>query len=748
MEEVEAYTQQDDVEDDDSSGCTSSTRQDSPSDIALSIQDNPVQPHNHQFPSTYFGNKYRSFNPEWFHKNVWLEYSISRDAVFCYACRFFSLGSANDVFVKTGYCDWKHCTGKTGRIVKHSNSVKHKQAMASWSDFKANQDKQTSVASALDRQRKEEVIQNRYYLKTIIELLIFCASQEIGFRGHRESEASDSTNRGNFLELLHLVARHDPAIQRRLGEGPRNAIYIAHNIQDELLHLLGTAVRQIICQGVKDAGYFSILADESRDCGKDEQMSFVVRYVESDGSNNEHFMTFIHAKGLNAESLASYIRGLLEQYDFDATALVSQGYDGASVMSGTCTGVQKRVREFAPNAVYIHCYAHVLNLVLVDSVKSVLSASEFFILLEALYVFVSTSKVHVIFKEKQLLIHPGKQPVELQQLSDTRWVCRYAAVNAICCSYDSLLLTIEEVAKSSDARKAIEARGLLHQIKTFSFIVSLVIFDRILSCTKHLSDQLQSSTIDLSVASDLVFATKSMLRDYRTTDYWRKIYKYSTDIASLHSIPLQQTEPRRKRRLPSHLADSVPFESFGFRDEQSTSEELKTTLFFPVLDKFLIELENRFDDKNMIIMNGIAACCPASNRFLRYEDLKRFADSYNISTDGLEVEVSLLRKVVPDRSDISSLASFRNYLYSSRPAYESIFKLTQIALTIAVTSAECERSFSSLKRIKTRLRTTMVEERLADLSILSIEKEIARRLNLDNIVDQFAASNNQRMALN
>ena len=53
---------------------------------------------------------------------------------------------------------------------------------------------------------------------------------------------------------------------------------------------------------MKDAGYYSILADESRDCGKDEQMSFVVRYVESDGSIHEHFMTFIHAKGLNAES--------------------------------------------------------------------------------------------------------------------------------------------------------------------------------------------------------------------------------------------------------------------------------------------------------------------------------------------------------------------------------------------------------------------------------------------------------------
>ncbi len=107
-----------------------------------------------------------------------------------------------------------------------------------------------------------------------------------------------------------------------------------------------------------------------------------------------------------------------------------------------------------------------------------------------------------------------------------------------------------------------------------------------------------------------------------------------------------------------------------------------------------------------------------------------------------------MSSVVPGRSDISSLASFRSYLYSSQPAYGSIFKLTQIALTIAVTSAESERSFSSLKRIKTRLRTTMVEERLADLSILSIEKETVRHLNLNSIVDKFAASKNRRMALN
>ncbi len=178
--------------------------------------------------------------------------------------------------------------------------------------------------------------------------------------------------------------------------------------------------------------------------------------------------------------------------------------------------------------------------------------------------------------------------------------------------------------------------------------------------------------------------------------------------------------------------------------ELSTSQELKTQLYFPVLDKFLMELEIRFDRYNLSVMNGIAACSPSSTMFLSYDQLKVFADNYNISTDSLQVEVDLLSKIIPGKSDIDSTVSFRNYLYSSQPAYESVFKLVQIALTIAMTSAKCERSFSTLKRIKTRLRTRMVEERLADLAILAIEKDIVQSLNHDSILDQFAASDKNR----
>ena len=64
---------------------------------------------------------------------------------------------------------------------------------------------------------------------------------------------------------------------------------------------------------------------------------------------------------------------------------VSQCYNGASVMNGSCSGVSARIKELNPKAVYIHCCAHRLNLALVDTVKSIPIAEDFFALLQTLY---------------------------------------------------------------------------------------------------------------------------------------------------------------------------------------------------------------------------------------------------------------------------------------------------------------------------------------------------------------------------
>ena len=79
-----------------------------------------------------------------------------------------------------------------------------------------------------------------------------------------------------------------------------------------------------------------------------------------------------------------------------------------------------------------------------------------------------------------------------------------------------------------------------------------------------------------------------------------------------------------------------------------------------------------------------------------------------------------------------------------RAAFPLLVKLTQIALTIAVSTAHCEQSFLALKQIKCYLRSTMSQQQLADLAILSIEKEFSQGLSLDNVVDHFASKDKNR----
>ena len=126
-------------------------------DIACSIQEDPVHPVNHQFPSSLIGNRECSFNPKWYDKYQWLEYSISKDATFCYPCCFFVHGTskAEDTFVSIGYCDWKHGTGKDGALVKYDTSLKHKEALMNWCEYEAHLKSGTSVTSSLDNARKE-----------------------------------------------------------------------------------------------------------------------------------------------------------------------------------------------------------------------------------------------------------------------------------------------------------------------------------------------------------------------------------------------------------------------------------------------------------------------------------------------------------------------------------------------------------------------------------------------------------------
>ena len=158
-------------------------------------------------------------------------------------------------------------------------------------------------------------------------------------RGHDESTVS--LNKGNFREILQVVAKHDPIVKQWLEQGPRNATYLSPEVQNMLLHIMGDMLRKLISDSVRQAGFFSLLADESKDTSKKEQLAIIVRYVDEKAIIHERFLTFVEATSLTAESLTTYLISTLTEHGLDPACIVSEGYDGACVMSGSCSGVQQ-----------------------------------------------------------------------------------------------------------------------------------------------------------------------------------------------------------------------------------------------------------------------------------------------------------------------------------------------------------------------------------------------------------------------
>ena len=95
-----------------------------------------------------------------------------------------------------------------------------------------------------------------------------------------------------------------------------------------------------------------------------------------------------------------------------------------------------------------------------------------------------------------------------------------------------------------------------------------------------------------------------------------------------------------------------------------------------------------------------------------------------------------------------SLAMFSKYLHSCQPAYSTLYYLTQIALTIAVTSVEAERTVllcsQAHKDSPQEYNGTKPFIKSGGLFSLSIEREIAQKIDHDDVIDEFASSDKNR----
>ena len=135
-----------------------------------------------------------------------------------------------------GYSNWKKATFRDSGFCRHAKSEHHVNAMLAWEEDKRRKDNNTSMIVLMEAENRKKITDNQKYIKTLGEILCLTATQNIAQRGHRES--SDSENRGNFLEILELVSKHDQSVRTRLEDQAKNAKYTSSHIQNEMISIL------------------------------------------------------------------------------------------------------------------------------------------------------------------------------------------------------------------------------------------------------------------------------------------------------------------------------------------------------------------------------------------------------------------------------------------------------------------------------------------------------------------------------
>ena len=163
------------------------------------------------------------------------------------------------------------------------------------------------------------------------------------------------------------------------------------------------------------------------------------------------------------------------------------------------------------------------------------------------------------------------------------------------------------------------------------------------------------------------------------------------------------------------------------------------------------EMHKRFDKLNLSLMKAMQALSPQSTVFLDYRTLIPFLVHYDLPSDEVKVELLTADKMLQscrlDGITLKNLHDVYQQLSTVPQGFPVLLRCLKIAMTFGITSATAERSFSSLRRVKT---PTMTQERLSNLALLYIERELSSNLwdCLDEVVQSFAAQHkNSRIVL-
>lgn len=678
----------------------------------------------------------RCFSEEAYVRTEWLAGSENKNKLFCWPCILFDRENTT-TWVRSGFADLKNLPRATER---HGKSKSHITASLKLKLFgKVRIDEALSQAAAISVQRhNDQVSKNRDILRKLIDAVIYLGTQELSFRGHDESATSQ--NRGNFVELVHLLAEFDQALAEHLGSA---TVFrgMSSTIQNEIIESIASVIQSEIDTELNSTPFIAVQVDDTTDIACKCQLTIIVRYVNDEGKICERFLGFFDVSlERNAESLTAVVMRAMQKYN-PAVKLICQTYDGASCMSGQHSGVRARVQSQCPYALFIHCYAHKLNLVLSQGIKDIQDAKVFFASLDSFHNFFSRSA------KRTALLAEVDNSLRVPGTSATRWNFRSRAVHAIQEGQGSLGVAFDRIIheRGWDNDSIAQSTALKNKLHDFKFIFLLNVFTAVFSHTEILFQILQSKSLDLRKSFDRINATIDVMKTMRSDTTFQSIYDDTVQSVG-------EGDHRRKRPRRNWADFEEGFE--GGRDIELSESGSYRRLYFEIMDAIIGQLSDRFTDMKKlsffrVLDNGLFREFNEPNGF-PVNEIAMLSETYPFfDQQRLRNELQAIYEDVNFHKAPTDLLQLllKDDLASTLP---EVCKLLKLMLTIPVTSVSAERSFSCLKRLKTYLRNATGQDRLSSLATLSMESKLLKDLKTnghlyDRVIEKFATMKERRM---
>ncbi|XP_024195635.1 zinc finger MYM-type protein 1-like [Rosa chinensis] len=670
----------------------------------------------------------------------WLVYSISLDKIFCFCCKLFKTQRTMTLIgqlANEGYKDWHNLSRS---LRNHEASKEHISCMTSWIELERRLQKNKTIDESLQVEINKEREHWRQVLKRIIAVVQRLAKNNLAFRG--DCEKLYVENNGHFLQMIEMIVEFDPIMEEHIRCSQARLIhytYLGPKIQNELIQMLANDVRSSIVTKVKQAKYFSVILDCTPDASHEEQMSLVIRCVDDSANSavvEEYWIQFLKVDDTSGHGLFTELKNVLSNLELDIDDIRGQGYDNGSNMRGRHKGVQSRLLEINPRAFYTPCGCHSLNLALCDMANCCPKAMSFFGVIQRIYtLFSSSTKRWKIFKDHV-------EGLTVKPLSQTRWEGHVESVKPIKEQTSQIRDALVDLANTSeDPKTKSEAESLVtHELENFEFLLGMVIWYQLLYAINTVSKFLQAENMDIDAALKELKGLILFLEEYRESglDMAMDEAKQMASELGIEAVFREKRIIRRKKQFDDSGSDEVM---------QSSEESFRVNYFLFIIDQARSSLQTRFE------------------QFQKYEEIFGFLFSLErlksandhslmMSCDNLEnslthnshsdidgydlfLELKILKCSLP--RDTRRAIDVLNYLKKMDGCFPNAYVAYRILLTIQVTVASAERSFSKLKLIKTYLRSTMSQERLNGLAMLSIEKKVVEKLDYANIITTFAS---------